>query len=102
MESLVTELYRTLLSHEGREEFWEVRFWVCLDRRIHALAEKLQRIRDREIRPADDFDSEEENARGAEGVFATRLRIVTYRRKFYYCEKIYKIAFPKRSGKPYS
>jgi len=70
-ESVVVELYDAVRSHEPRDEFWEVRFWVCLDRRIHAHAEKLQRTRDREIRPADDFESEGESARGAEGVFAS-------------------------------
>ena len=52
------------------EEFWEVRFWVCLDRRLHALAEKLQRLRDREIRPADDYDTGAGDARGTDGVLA--------------------------------
>ena len=62
MESLVVELYEAILSHEPGHEFWEVRFWVCLDRRIHAYAEKLQRVRDREVRPADDSATEDEGA----------------------------------------
>lgn len=71
MESLIVELYEAILSHEPGQEFWEVRFWVCLDRRIHAHAEKMQRVRDREVRPADDFGTEEDSTHGAEGVFAT-------------------------------
>ncbi|MBC8137602.1 MAG: sigma-70 family RNA polymerase sigma factor [Fibrella sp.] len=71
MEALVVEMYEAILSHEPRQEFWEVRFWVCLDRRIHAHAEKMQRVRDREVRPADDFGAEEDSAHGAEGIFAT-------------------------------
>jgi hypothetical protein len=101
MESLVVELYEAILSHEPGHEFWEVRFWVCLDRRIHAHAEKLQRVRDREVRPADDFGTEEDSAQGAEGVFATLADTVPPRR-LSPCEKIYSAAFPKRSGKPYS
>lgn len=70
-EALIAQLYERVFSHDPSEEFWEVRFWVCLDRRLHALAEKLQRVRDREIRPADDIGSEsDKNACGAEGVFA--------------------------------
>ncbi len=71
IEVLTVEMYEAVLSHEPAQEFWEVRFWVCLDRRIHAHAEKLQRVRDREVRPADDFGTEEDGAHGAEGVFAT-------------------------------
>jgi len=71
-EALLLHLYERVVSHDASEEFWEVRFWVCLDRRLHALAEKLQRVRDREIRPADDFgDDDMGNARGSEGVFAS-------------------------------
>ncbi|MBC8142984.1 MAG: sigma-70 family RNA polymerase sigma factor [Armatimonadetes bacterium] len=70
-EALITQLYERVLSHEPSEEFWEVRFWVCLDRRLHALAEKLQRVRDRELRPADDFgDDSTDTTHGSEGVFA--------------------------------
>jgi hypothetical protein len=71
IEAVTVEMYESVLSHEPGQEFWEVRFWVCLDRRIHAHAEKLQRVRDRELRPADDFGTEEDGAHGAEGVFAT-------------------------------
>jgi DNA-directed RNA polymerase specialized sigma24 family protein len=34
-------------------EFWEVRFWVCLDRRLWNLAQKRQQAVDKELRQAD-------------------------------------------------
>ena len=71
VETVAHDLYERVLSPDGRDEFWEVRFWVCLDRRIHACAEKLQRVRDREVRPADDVSDGDDAAHGLQGLFAT-------------------------------
>lgn len=35
-------LFEALFSREAAAEFWEVRFWVCLDRRLWNLVEKRQ------------------------------------------------------------
>ena len=40
---------------EGRgSEFWEVRFWVCLDRRLLNLIQKRQSVADNEHGPGDE------------------------------------------------
>jgi DNA-directed RNA polymerase specialized sigma24 family protein len=50
---LFAALWEALFSHEAAAEFWEVRFWVCLDRRLWNLVEKRQAVRDNELRPGD-------------------------------------------------
>ncbi len=50
---LFAALWEALFSHEAPAEFWEVRFWVCLDRRLWNLVEKRQAVRDNELRPGD-------------------------------------------------
>ena len=51
-------------------EFWEVRFWVCLDRRLWNLVEKRQAVIDSEWSPGDQDRGAEEEA--ADQIF-TRL-----------------------------
>lgn len=50
---LYTAMCDALFSREAAAEFWEVRFWVCLDRRLWNLIEKRQAVRDLERRPGD-------------------------------------------------
>ena len=50
---LFAALWEALFSHKAPAEFWEVRFWVCLDRRLWNLVEKRQMVRDNELRPGD-------------------------------------------------
>ncbi len=50
---LFAALWESLFSREASAEFWEVRFWVCLDRRLWNLVEKRQAVRDHELRPGD-------------------------------------------------
>ncbi|MBC8102435.1 MAG: sigma-70 family RNA polymerase sigma factor [Cytophagales bacterium] len=52
---LFAALCEALFSREAAAEFWEVRFWVCLDRRLWNLIEKRQAVRDNEQRPGDAF-----------------------------------------------
>lgn len=49
-QDLFGELRTALFDHGPAGEFWEVRFWVCLDRRLWNLAEKQQAMRDSELR----------------------------------------------------
>jgi DNA-directed RNA polymerase specialized sigma24 family protein len=62
---LFAALWEALFSHEAPAEFWEVRFWVCLDRRLWNLVEKRQTVRDNELRPG---DSSSEDAEGDSAV----------------------------------
>ena len=48
-QDLFGELRAALFDHGPAGEFWEVRFWVCLDRRLWNLAEKHQAMRDSEL-----------------------------------------------------
>jgi DNA-directed RNA polymerase specialized sigma24 family protein len=43
-------------------EFWEVRFWVCLDRKLWNLVEKRQAVIDSELSPGDQDAQAEEDA----------------------------------------
>lgn len=42
-------LFEALFSREASAEFWEVRFWVCLDRRLWNLVEKRQASLDAQL-----------------------------------------------------
>lgn len=46
-------LCEALFDRSATAEFWEVRFWVCLDRRLWNMVEKRQATRDNELRQAD-------------------------------------------------
>jgi hypothetical protein len=70
MRDLVAALCEAVFDHGPSAEFWEVRFWVCLDRRLWGLVEKRQQTLDAEIRPGDDEGDAEDSAAGGEGVFA--------------------------------
>lgn len=56
---LFTALCEALFDLSPSAEFWEVRFWVCLDRRLWNLVEKRQATRDNEMRMADRFENTE-------------------------------------------
>jgi DNA-directed RNA polymerase specialized sigma24 family protein len=57
---LFAEICLALFDRGPAAEFWEVRFWVCLDRRLWNLAERRQTAADNELRLADREDGEEE------------------------------------------
>lgn len=67
---LFTALWEALFSHEAPAEFWEVRFWVCLDRRLWNLVEKRQAVRDNELRPGDASFEDAEGDSAADEVSA--------------------------------
>lgn len=50
---LFGEMAEALFDTETAQEFWEVRFWVCLDRKLYNLIDKRQRVEDSEMRPGD-------------------------------------------------
>ena len=54
---------------EVEAQFWEVRFWVCLDRRLWNLVEKRQAVADQEVRPGDQAGSDDEDE-GSDRLFA--------------------------------
>ena len=58
---LFAALYEALFDREQTAEFWEVRFWVCLDRRLWNLIEKRQATADQEWHGAE-RDTEEREA----------------------------------------
>lgn len=47
-------LFDALFSREASAEFWEVRFWVCLDRRLWNLVEKRQAVLDAQLTESDE------------------------------------------------
>ncbi|MDX1931302.1 MAG: hypothetical protein SFU56_01730 [Capsulimonadales bacterium] len=49
-----------LFDRTPSAEFWEVRFWVCLDRRLWNLIEKRQAVADTEMNPGDQAEDGEE------------------------------------------
>ena len=48
-EDIVTSLYSDLLSAEPEHEFWEVRFMVCLERRVIDAVKRHRRIDNNEV-----------------------------------------------------
>jgi RNA polymerase sigma factor (sigma-70 family) len=42
VSEIQTQMIEALLSPERGHEFWEVRFWVCLERRIHTTARRYR------------------------------------------------------------
>jgi DNA-directed RNA polymerase specialized sigma24 family protein len=63
-DDCVRDLYATLcealLDTSPTAEFWEVRFWVCLDRRLYNIIEKRQLTADAELSPGDQEITEDE------------------------------------------
>ncbi|GAB4452181.1 MAG: hypothetical protein OHK0029_02730 [Armatimonadaceae bacterium] len=53
VRDLYAYLCEALLDTSASAEFWEVRFWVCLDRRLWNLVEKRQHTADAELSPGD-------------------------------------------------
>lgn len=41
-DALITKLYTEWISLDAEDEFWEVRFWVCLDRKLMDVIKKYQ------------------------------------------------------------
>jgi len=70
---LYLAMCEALFSREPAAEFWEVRFWVCLDRRLWNLVEKRQAVRDNELRPGDAGDDADGEAMGDEGTVFGRI-----------------------------
>lgn len=63
---LFTAVCESLFDAGQSAEFWEVRFWVCLDRRLWNLIEKRQAAADNELSAADEregVDGEKEEER---------------------------------------
>jgi RNA polymerase sigma factor (sigma-70 family) len=56
---LFTALFEALFDTGPGGEFWEVRFWVCLDRRLWNLIEKRQAALDAQLREVEAPDSGE-------------------------------------------
>ncbi len=50
---LFAALFEALFDPSSAGEFWEVRFWVCLDRRLWNLIEKRQATLDAQLREAE-------------------------------------------------
>jgi predicted DNA-binding protein (UPF0251 family) len=50
---LFGEMAEALFDTGITQEFWEVRFWVCLDRKLYNLIDRRQRVEDSEVRPGD-------------------------------------------------
>lgn len=53
VRDLFAQMFGNLYDLGPSAEFWEVRFWLCLDRRLYNLLELRQAVRDHEIRPGD-------------------------------------------------
>ena len=52
-------LFDALFSQEATGEFWEVRFWVCLDRRLWNLVEKRQASLDAQLSESSEQEASE-------------------------------------------
>jgi DNA-directed RNA polymerase specialized sigma24 family protein len=70
---LYAALCEALFRCEPASEFWEVRFWVCLDRRLWNLIEKRQAIRDGELAPGDARDEGEQGPLAEDGTAFGRI-----------------------------
>ena len=66
---LYAELWPALFDFEAKSEFWEVRFWVCLDRRLLNLIQKRQSVADNEHGPGDELGAGNDDD-GGDRVFA--------------------------------
>lgn len=69
MQDLTAALCEAVFDCGPQAEFWEVRFWVCLDRRLWSLVEKRQATIDAEIRPGDERE-DDDGPSGGDGIFA--------------------------------
>lgn len=68
VRDLFAQMFGHLYDLSETAEFWEVRFWLCLDRRLYNLLEIRQAVRDHEIRPGDQSSAgtgEDEESGGA-------------------------------------
>ncbi len=66
---LFASLCEALFDTSTTAEFWEVRFWVCLDRRLWNLIEKRQHAADTELNPGDQ-ESDPDNEKDADRLIA--------------------------------
>jgi RNA polymerase sigma factor (sigma-70 family) len=48
---LISQMFLALISLETRDEFWEVRFWHCLDWKLSNVAQKYHTIAQNELLP---------------------------------------------------
>jgi RNA polymerase sigma factor (sigma-70 family) len=69
VRDLFAALWDAVFDRSQTAEFWEVRFWVCLDRRLWNLIEKRQAVADTELSPGDQTDDGAEE-RDADALFA--------------------------------
>jgi DNA-directed RNA polymerase specialized sigma24 family protein len=69
VRDLFAALWDAVFDRSQTAEFWEVRFWVCLDRRLWNLIEKRQAVADTELSPGDQTDDGVEE-RDADALFA--------------------------------
>lgn len=69
VRDLFAALWDAVFDRSQTAEFWEVRFWVCLDRRLWNLIEKRQAVADTELSPGDQADDGAEE-RDADALFA--------------------------------
>lgn len=58
---LFSALFEALFDTRPSGEFWEVRFWVCLDRRLWNLIEKRQAALDAQLREVEAPDTDGES-----------------------------------------
>ena len=68
VRDLYAALCDALFDRSVTAEFWEVRFWVCLDRRLWNLVEKRQAVADSEVGPGD-LTQTEDNDSGLDALF---------------------------------
>ena len=73
VRDLFAQMFGYLTNTSPDAEFWEVRFWLCLDRRLYNLLELRQAVRDHEIRPGDQAASEGEDDGDTGGTIARFL-----------------------------
>lgn len=69
VRDLFAALWDAVFDRSQTAEFWEVRFWVCLDRRLWNLIEKRQAVADTELSPGDQTEDGGEE-RDADALFA--------------------------------
>ncbi|MEP6756691.1 MAG: sigma-70 family RNA polymerase sigma factor [Chthonomonadales bacterium] len=62
-DELITRLYSEWLSVDAKHEFWEIRFWVCMDKAILDVLRRYRRVRDAENgmpAPTEDFSESDQ------------------------------------------
>ncbi len=70
---LFAALFEALFDRSSAGEFWEVRFWVCLDRRLWNLIEKRQATLDAQLREAEAPEGSHESSEGGQESLLSRM-----------------------------